>query len=215
METYNESYSKPATIFDTIKRTFIAAVEGDAEMKEAFERMRKFKGVVNTPQDAKRLDELKARGADKLGIGVGASPLAIGAGLAFVYDIALEAIRLEPERINTQVFKRRSMRTAESLFEVWLLNIGACSVKALQRALEDDEYADRLRHRGEELGSVALDIWDQGQECEHCTVIVKDATGSVIDVRCPSEEECNDLFWLLVILLLVWLTYGIIKWLWD
>jgi hypothetical protein len=207
-------YSKPAATFEKMKRDFMAAAKKDAVMSEAYERLRKFKGVFNTDEDAKRLDELRNRGAEKLGIKVGTLPLAIGPGLVFMYDAILEAIRLDPGRFDSKMLGRRSMRTAEILFDDFLLQIGARSVTALERALEDDEYADRLRNRAKQLDAIARQAWDpEPGVCEFCTVVYKDTVANVYEVRCPSQEECDNFLWAILIMLLIWLTLGVLEWL--
>lgn len=214
MQNSQDSYSKPADIFAQYKLDAQAALKKDAGMQETFKRLQNFKGVFNTPDDAKRLDDLKAKGVDQLNIGLGNFPLLIGAGLLHMYDVAIEAIRAEPELVNSKAFRGRTLHTAENLFDAWLLNVGACGVTALERALEDKEYADRLKYRATELGWIAFDDRPPDDVCPYCTVIHKTSAGE-IDVQCPSEQACQDILWLLLLLLALWLTYKVIKWLWD
>jgi hypothetical protein len=215
MHDSKDIYSKPSEIFAKYKLEVQAALRDDAGMQEAFKRLQSFKGVFNTPEHAKRLDELKAKGADQLNIGISNLPLLIGAGLVYMYDVAIEAIRSEPERVDSKAFRGRALHTAESLFDVWLLNVGACGVTAIERALEDEEYANRLSYRATELGWIAFDDRPPQDVCPFCTVIRKGPTGNIEEIQCPSEQECNDLLWLILLLLALWLTYKLIKWLWD
>lgn len=182
-------------------------------MAEIFDRFRRFEGKFNTSEDAKRLVELTERGADKLDIKVGTLPLEIGPGLAFMYDVALEAIRANPGRINSKMLRARSLRTAEGLLDVFFLKIGSSTITALEQALEDDDYADRLRHRANEI-NVARDNYPTGP-CEFCTVTYENKDTGDFEITCPSESECNNMSIIFWLLLLAWLTYELIDWLWD
>ncbi len=215
MQNSQAIYTKPSDIFAKYKLDVQAAFKDDVGMQEAFKRLQNFKGVFNTRDDAKRLDGLKAKGADQLNIGINNLPLLIGAGLVYMYDVAIEAIRSEPERVNAKAFRGRALHTAESLFDVWLLNVGTCGVTALERALEDEEYANRLRYRATELGWIAFDDRPPQDVCPFCTVIRRGSTGNIEEIQCPSEQECNDLLWLILLLLALWFSYKLIKWLWD
>jgi hypothetical protein len=208
------SQSNPAEVFESLRKDFFAAVREDRKMAEIFERIQKFKAPFNTSEDAKRLLKLKERGAERLGIKVGTLPLAIGPGLAFMYDVALEAIRANPKRINSKMLRSRALRTAEGLFDVALLKVGSSTVTALEQALADKNYADRLRHRADELKWVARDNFDPGP-CEHCTVTYEDKETGEFITTCPSQSECEQIGGLLLLLLLAWLVYEIIDWLWD
>jgi hypothetical protein len=197
--------SNPAAAFAALKDELFEAVRRDRELAEAFESLKKFKIKFNTREDAQQLADLRRRGADDLGIKVGTLPLAIGPGIAFMYDAAIEALRSNSRPIEPSIFTPRSMRIAERLVDVVFEKTGACSVTALELALADRDYADRLRKRAAELGWLALDN-PIGEPCEFCTVTVEDELTGRVEVTCPTKQECERLsggFWLLILILLL------------
>jgi hypothetical protein len=126
--------SNPAAAFAALKDELFEAVRRDRELAEAFESLKKFKIKFNTREDAQQLADLRRRGADDLGIKVGTLPLAIGPGIAFMYDAAIEALRSNSRPIEPSIFTPRSMRIAERLVDVVFEKTGACSVTALELA---------------------------------------------------------------------------------
>jgi hypothetical protein len=210
--------SNPAAAFAALKDELFEAVQRDPELAKAFESLKKFRiEFTTTREDARQLADLQRQGADQLGIKVGILPLAIGPGVAFMYDAAIEALRSNNGPIEPNIFTARSMRVAERLFDVVFEKTGACSVTALKRALADGDYADRLRNRAAELrwlgqGWLALD--NPIGPCEWCTIAVKDATG-VETITCPTQKQCEEAapaFWLLII---IFLLMPLLKWLFD
>ena len=204
----------PKVIFDSLMSDMMTAISEDETMAETFDRVCKFEGPFNTAKDAERLNELKERGAEDLEIRVGTLPLAIGPGLVYMYDIALEAIRARPERINRRAIGPRALRTAERLFDIALLKIGSSTNSALEQALVDEDYATRLRNRAREL-VIARDQAPGGGVCEFCTITYEDKETGHIEVTCPSKEQCENLGSIILLLILAWLIYEFIDWLWD
>jgi hypothetical protein len=207
--------SGPAAVFESLREELTAAIQEDREVAVIFEGIRNFSAPLNTPEDARRVGELAGRGAEDLGIKVGTLPLAIGPGLAFMYDLALEGIRANPSRVNSRILKNtRLLRAAAGLFDVGLLNVGHSTVTALEQALEDDEYAERLRHRADELGYLARDQFPT-VGCDFCQVVVHNTVTGEYDITCPTQAECESLgvwFWLFLLLMLI---VSIWDWLWG
>jgi hypothetical protein len=205
--------SNPAAAFDVLVRDFLFAVENDPEMAEAFASFQKhLNGPINTTEDARRLAVLKEQGAEDLNITVGTLPFAMGAGLAFMYDVAVEALRSSDAPLDSKMFSPRAVGTAERLLDLAMLQIGSSTVTALELAMADSAYADRLRERAGEIGWVARQPPNPTGPCEHCTVTIEDELGNV-QITCPSKEDCESLGGLILGLLLVWLIVGIIDWL--
>ena len=205
--------SNPSAAFNLIKEDFLAALKQDREMARIFDRIVKFKGNFNTVEDAKRLTQLRKKGADKLGIRVGSLPLDIGPGLALMYDAALEALRSSGRPIAPGMIRARALRMAERLLDDFFPQVGANTIVALETALSDDNFADHLRDRAGELSWVAMQPINPGM-CEYCVVTIKDDQGNIIDVQCPDKETCDTLGTIFVIALIIWLVYEIIDWLW-
>jgi len=211
--------SNPAAAFAALYKDFFRAIEDDCAMAAAFASFEKCSTEpLNSSKDASRIHDLIAQGADKLGIKVGSLPLGMSASLAFAYDAAVEALRSSDVRIETRMFGARAVRTAGLLLNDFLHHVGSLNVTALELALRDERYAERLRQRAGELGKVTrLDgvvlLPPDPTLCEHCVITEKDKDGNIIGVYCPTKEECNRLGGLLIFLLLVWLIVKLIDWL--
>ncbi len=207
--------SNPSAAFGVLVKSFSAAIEKDYEMVSAFASFQKnFKAKVNTAEDARRIAALANQGADKLGINIGPLPLSMSAGLAFMYDAAVEGLRSSDTRIDPRLFTPRAIRTIERLLDIALPQIGSTSVIALELALADKGYADRLRHRASELDDIVKlqPLRPPGGICEFCSVIIEDQFGNV-EVTCLSEEECHRLGGSIIVLLIILLVVKIIDWL--
>lgn len=210
-KTDMRSFEKsPGETFTALKDEFFAAIKTHPEV---LDKLRSFKSSFNTAEDARQLVGLIERGADKLEIRVGKLPLAIGPGLAYMYDLVIEAIHRDPGQLDARSFNARALRTAVALFDVGALSVGAFTVKALGRALTDERYADRLRDRAGELGWIALDNPPPpGTQCEFCTVVVDDNTGNP-EITCPSKEECEAIGGSVLLLILLLILTGLLGWL--
>lgn len=207
-------HSNPSGAFAVLIKEFRDALKTDPEMAKSFAAFQKrFKGDINTIDDARQLAALKKRGADKLGIKVGALPMEMSAGVALMYDTALEALRSCSERIGPEILSARGINVADRLFDIALLRTGAATITALELALDDDAYADRLRERGKELGWIAMQPWNPGDVCEYCSVTIYDENG-VPHTECPSKEACENLGLIIILIILIWLTVKFIQWLW-
>lgn len=205
--------SSPAAAFENLRHDFITTLEKDHDVAKAFASFQKhLKGKVNTAQDARQLAVLRAKGADKLGINVGALPLAISPGLVFMYDTAVELLRSGDKRVDPRMFNARAIQTIERLLDLVLLQIGSKSVTALELALADPGYADRLRLRANEMKVVAAVSQGSFGPCEHCQLVVEDAEGNV-EVTCPSKEQCDSLGTYIFIAAVIWLASELLDWL--
>lgn len=204
--------SSPVVAFGALIKDFSAAVGNNYEMTEAFASFQKrFKGRVNTPEDARRLAALSAQGADKLGINVGALPLAISAGLASMYDVAVERLRSSDRVIEPRMFGARAIRTVERMLDIVLLQIGSTSVAALELALADPDYAERLRLRANELKVSFAASQGSFGSCEFCVLVVNDGSGNFVS-SCGTEEECLHLGTIIIILAAIWLIDSLVDW---
>jgi hypothetical protein len=216
-EAMSESFeflrrSNPAAAFDMLVRDFLSAVEDDTELAEAFASYQKhLNGPINTTEDARRLAALKEQGAEDLNITVGTLPFAMSAGLAFMYDVAVEALRSSDTRLHPNMFSPRAVGTAERLLDLALLQIGSSTVTALELAMADSAYADRLRERAGEIGWVARQPPDPVGPCEFCTVTITDAEG-VPHITCPSKEDCETIGGIVLVLILILLIYELLDW---
>jgi hypothetical protein len=204
--------SNPSAAFAEMMNHFITATRENDEMAKAFASFQaNFKGVALTREDAVRLADLEARGAGKLGITVGSWPLAMGPGLAYMYDAALETLRSTDRPIEPGLVGARAIRMLERSLEGALPIVGAMSVDALELALNDDRFADRLRDRAAEVGVLYLN--QPPGPCEHCIIQVEDENGQVIDATCGTEDECALLGGLFLFLLLLSLLGALWDWL--
>ncbi len=182
----------PTGAFSALLNDFSIAVKEDREMAAAFKKFQKnFKITINTREDSIRIAALKAKGADKLGLKLGSFPLIFSAGLSAMYDTAVEALRSSDPRIAPRMFSARGIGAAEHLMKPFLLQLGPISVTALERALKDKSYADRLRQRAQELKVIGLIGSSGNSPCEFCTISNTDPNGEVT-FQCLSEEECSD-----------------------
>ncbi len=104
--------ANPTAAFAALWKDFSAAVKTDPEMEKAFASFQKaFNGNINTSEDAVRIAALKDKGADKLGIAIGPMPLIFSAGLAFMYDAAIEGLRSSRNRLDPKMFSARGIDT--------------------------------------------------------------------------------------------------------
>lgn len=206
--------SAPSAAFAALSDRFHSAVQDDTEMKRAFANFQEhFSGVVLKQGDAARLAALEERGAGELGIEVASLPLAIGPGLTLMYDAALEILRssdhpIEPTSIDAQI-----IRTVEHSLDSILPLIGATSVTALELALDNGGFRDRLRERASELETYLLPLPPSQEPCEHCELVITDASGNVVSRRCGSEAECAVLGGFVIIGVGVWLISELWDWL--
>jgi hypothetical protein len=202
--------SNPSAAFAEMVDGFSAALRKDDELASAFASFQEhFKGVVLTQEDAVRLAALDARGADKLGIEVGEWPSTTGPGLAFMYDAALETLRSSDLPIEPGLISARAIRMFERSLDTALPLLGSMTVTAVELALDDDRFRDRLRASGSELGVAYKDQW-QGP-CEDCIFEEKDAQGNVVRVTCGTKQQCETFGLILLIILILLL----LKALWD
>lgn len=215
--------TNPAAAFSELMKDLSRAIKEDSEVAKAVAAFqtgigKKIKFSVN----ARTLDALKAKGAANLGINVGSMPVALSAGLAFLYDEALEALRSSDVRIKPQMISPRAIHSAERLFDKFLAETSSKSVTALDLALSDEKYAQHLRQRAGELTTVGklggITFLDTSPDpgtgiCEHCTIVVTDEDGKILDYSCPTEEQCAAMFDLLLLLLLIYLLWKLFDWL--
>jgi hypothetical protein len=204
--------SNPSAAFAEMMERFSAATRENQEMARAFASFQEqFKGVVLERHDAVRLADLEARGAGNLAIKVGSWPSAMGPGFAYMYDAALETLRSTDLPIEPNLIGARAIRMLERSLGSALPVIGAMSVDALELALNDDRFADRLRDRAAELGVVYLN--QPPGPCEYCVFQLEDDQGNIIDIRCGTKDECDLAAGLFLILLLLALLGELWDWL--
>jgi len=206
--------SNPNAAFGALLSDFTKSVKKDPEMKKAFASFqKKFKGGIFTLEDARRFAALKQEQVDGLAIKVGSLPVAIGASLAATYDAAVEAMRSRDTRIDPKMFSARAIGTVERLLDRALLQMGTMGVSALELALQDKGYADRLRLRAAELEvSNFQPLPPPGGVCEFCTVTVDDGHGNV-QVTCPSKDDCDKIGATIIVLIVILLLVKLFEWL--
>jgi hypothetical protein len=207
--------SDPSAAFAELMDRFLAATREDGETAAAFASFQeRFKGVALEQEDAARLAELEARGAGKLGIEVGSMPLAVGPGLAYMYDAALETLRSTDRPIRPGLIGARAIRMVERSLESTLPILGSMSVSALQLALDDDRFRDRLRERASELGVAYFDDWAPPPGlCEYCIIQIKDKDGQIVSTTCGTKTECELGGGIFLLLLLLGLLGALFDWL--
>ena len=198
--------SDPAAAYTALINQVSDTIKSDPQTAEAFASFRRnFNGEIFTSEDGKRFSDLRKRGADRLGIKVGSLPLTMSAGLASMYDQALEVLRSSDRPIEPRMFGPRGIRTIASQIDFALKQIGSMGVTALEKALSDNNFAELLRQRGRELGPITLALYDQIGPCEDCTITTQTLDG--IETRCGTKEEC-DSFGLITIILIIILIVG-------
>lgn len=199
----------PSAAFKELTERLSTGIREDDDMAKAFAGLQeRFKGVALTQEDAVRLAAVEARGAGDLGITAGSWPPVLGAGLAFMYNAALETLRSTDLPIEPQLFGARAIRLTQGLLEEALPNLGSLGVSAFELALDDRVFADQLKQAASGLGVAYLDNWHG--PCETCEIQTTDVDGHVSSI-CGTADECNDLLIVIVILLLL----GLLKALWD
>jgi hypothetical protein len=202
--------SNPSAAFAEMMERFLAGTRENDEMAKAFASFQKnFKGVVLNQEDAVRLADLEARGAGDLAIKVGSWPLSVGAGLAYMYDAALETLRSTDRPIEPHLIGARAIRMLERSLAGALPIVGSMSVSALELALKDNRFADQLRDRASELEISYLN--QPPGPCEYCIIEEKDKFGNTINAVCGTKGECDLLGGLLLLLLII----GLLGKLWD
>jgi hypothetical protein len=111
------------------------------------------------------------------------------------------------------MFSARAIGTVQRLLDLALLQIGELSVTALELALTDQRYADQLRQRAGEVGSIVVDLDNPlNPLCDHCLISVTDAQGNTTSV-CGTDSQCQALGGFVIIAILVWLAIKFIQWL--
>lgn len=205
--------SNPAAAFTILVDTIRNVMKDDPSVaRELTSALRNFKSDHAVRDGAHRLGLLKAQGADKLGINVGSLPLLLSAGVVFIYDAAVERMRSSDEGVDPEMINARTLRTVERVHGLDFPNIGSMGATALERALADKHYAQRLRDRAAELKWAEMDSGGIG--CDYCMINVRDkATGEVISSYCGSKEECDTLGTLFLAIILIYAIYKVIKWL--
>jgi hypothetical protein len=202
--------SNPTAAFAEMMDRFSAATREDEDMARAFASFQKrFKGVILEQKDAVRLAALDERGAGKLGIKVGSWPPAIGPGLAFMYDAALEILRSSDLAIEPELIGPQAIRMVERSLDNALPMVGSMSVTAVELALGDKRFSDHLRQRASEIGTAYLD--NPPGPCEYCEFSVKDKDGNITDTVCGTKDSCNTFGWVIIIILVL----GLLKDIWD
>lgn len=206
--------SNPSAAFAEIHDRFRSNIEQESEIERAFASyMENFEGVVLNEEDARRLNALEERGADDLGIEVASLPLGMAPGLALIYDAVLETLRSSDRPIEPDVVDERMIRTIGRSIDSALPLIGSASVTALELALEDDDYADQLRDRANELNTYLKPLPPTQGPCEHCELVLKDQDGNVAEVRCGTEDECAVTGGLILVFLAIALLKELYEWL--
>ena len=188
------------------------AVRSDPDLRKEFKKMRDFCAVVVAQEDSARLSKLGKRGGINLGIRVGELPWQMGPGLALMYDAAVVKMRTTDKRIDPERIGVQAMRVLKPSFENLFSLVGKSSITALELALEDDDLADRLRHRGDEIGTSFRAPLPPGI-CEHCQIIIEGDDGEVIESKCGTEEECQVMGIIILILVVIWLLDELWDWL--
>jgi hypothetical protein len=203
--------SNPAAAFAEMLDRLLAAATGDTETARAFASFQKtLKGVAVEHDDAVRLAALRERGSDALAIKVGSLPPAVGPGLAYLYDAALETLRSTDRRIMPEMIDARAILVAERSLKNALPLLGSMSVTALELALTDKQFGERLHQRAAALGVVYLN--QPPGICEFCEISVTEADGTV-NMWCGSKTECDNLGGIFILALLLWGLYELLDWL--
>jgi hypothetical protein len=204
--------SNPSAAFAEMMDRFSVAIREDDDMARAFASFQeRLKGVVLGQDDAVRLAALEARGADELGIKVGSWPSAMGPGLAYMYDAALETLRSTDHPIDPELIGVRAIRLVERSLDSALLLVGSMSVSALELALDDKRFSDQLRQRASEIGTAYLN--GQPGPCDFCIFDSLDKDGNVIGSRCGTEDECKTVGGLIIIIIILLLLGKLWDWL--
>lgn len=203
--------SNPSGAFAELFNRIENMIDADEKFARAFSNFQlNFKGVGLAQRDAARFTDCKKKGAKKLKIKVGALPLELSPGLALMYDATLEQLRTSDERIEPELFDARTVQVLARHLPDILPNIGANTVTALEHALADPDYADKLRLRAEELSVAYVDDFTPlPGSCEFCEIQITDSDGKIVDRRCGSEKECKSVG----ILLIVFAAIAALKWL--
>ncbi|MEV6768552.1 hypothetical protein AB0N05_07940 [Nocardia sp. NPDC051030] len=203
--------SNPKAAFNEMIDHLLTAVAEDDEMAKAFSSFqRHFKGVMVEREDAVRLADLYKRGAGDLGIKVGLLPPEIGPGLAYMYDAAIETLRSTDHVIKPETVGPRAIRFVERSLKTTLPLVGSMSVVALEQALEDKDYSDRLHQRAVEIGPAFLN--QPPGVCEFCELSVTDQFGN-ITAWCGSKNECDNAGGIFILALLLWGLVELLDWL--
>ncbi len=207
--------SNPRAGFAEMVAHLTEAVRKDPEMREAFAAFQNnFSGVVLTQEDAVRLTAVEKRGAAKLGIKVGPLPTAIGPGLTLMYDAAIETLRSSDKPIKPDMINPRMIRMIGRSLDQLLPLLGSTSATALELALDDKGYKDHLSQTATEIGNVYFNSnWNT--QCEFCRFESRDEDGNTTGVHCGTEEECDQMGIILIILLVVIVVKELWDWLWD
>ena len=133
----------------------------------------------------------------------------MGPGLALMYDAGLEVLRSSDRQILTELSDARVIRAVARSMDQVLPLIGAASVTAVELALDDPAFRERLKARAGELTTSYVQNWPSGN-CEFCEITIQDSDGTV-ETRCGTEDECRAAGGIIVVLIGVL----ILKWLWD
>jgi hypothetical protein len=204
--------SNPSGAFAEMMHRFAVAVREDDDMARAFASFQaRFKGVVLEQEDAVRLAELEARGAGDLKIEIGTWPSAMGPGIAYMYDAALETLRSTDHPIEPELIGAKAIRAVERSLDSVLPLLGSMSVKALELALDDKRFSDQLRQRATEVGTAYLD--NPIGPCTNCIFEIKDHNGNVINTVCGTKDECDSIIGWIIIALTLLLLGKLIDWL--
>lgn len=197
------------------------ALSRDGKGSRAARAAQLFKGgVLITGPDAARLAELVGRlekqgmSASKFKVSEGYGNL--GAGLALLYDAALERLGSSDDLFGSSRFDLRTSAAVARTVESVLPLIGSATVTALELSLDDANFARRLEERAGQLGKLLTPFIDNPSgPCEFCEIIEQDSEGIVIDRRCGTEAECDAFFWGVVVILLIAGAVALLQWIWD
>lgn len=205
--------SNPTAAFAEIYQHIQKSIENDEKFARAFSYFQdNFKGVGLEKEFAKRMKRCKKDGGGKLSIKVGNLPLEIAPGLTLMYDSALEQLKsgdlhIEPEMLDSRVVRALALNL-ESILPI----IGATSVTALEQALVDTDYANKLKGRADDLSVAFIDDFPVlPGNCEFCEISIKDSDGKIVDRYCGSKDECADIS----LLFLVVVAVSFLGWLGD
>jgi hypothetical protein len=204
--------SNPEAAFAEMMDRFLVATSENDEMAKAFASFQEhFRGVALKKSDAIRLADLEGRGARQLGIKVGRFPWPMGVGIAYMYDAAIETLRSTDLPIEPELIGARAIRMLERSLDTALPLVGSMSVSALELALNDDLFADRLRGRASKLASIFLD--DPPAPCDYCIITTEDKDGNVTGQYCGTKQQCEVLGGIILIFLILLLLEKLWDWL--
>jgi hypothetical protein len=209
--------SAPSAAFAEIVEALRTAVRDDPEMAEAVEQaVNSIGGVALSQEKAERLKELDQLGTNRLGVDVAAFPHSMGPGFVLLYDATLEALRSTAKPINLDFVNAQSIRELASSMERFVSLTGDATLTALDLALADDQFANRLSERANEIVATYLDDSDPAFGCgpDECVAYIQRSDGTVEKV-CLPEGECGVIGGSVVVFITVGLVIAVVDWIID